>query len=385
MTTSANSSPPQPLAGIRVADFSRVLAGPLVTMTLGDMGADVIKIERPGAGDDTRAWGPPWWEGDATYYLSVNRNKRSIALDLTDESDLALARTIACEADVLVENFRPGLMHRLGLDYDTISADNPALVYCTIAAFGTEGEAASIPGYDLVVQAMSGIMHVSGDPEGPPVKVGVAAVDMTTGLFGTIGVLAALNERAQTGRGRYVEVSLFASALAVLANQSSAAVLTDNDPFRALNRHPSIAPYELFQAGDGELIIAAANDKLFERTCHVLGRPDLVDDPRFGTNTLRRSNVEELVEIMEDELQAASAAEWTERLLVEGVPCGPVNSIKEALAWARELDLDPTVTDQKSGFESVRSPIKFDRQTIERSTRPPSINQHGDEIRSEFD
>src|ERR687890_1879643 len=278
-TFAPSASRSGPLAGILIADFSRILAGPYATMLLGDLGAEVVKVEGP-AGDDTRSWQPPVREGVATYYLGVNRNKRSVALDLRDPDDLAAARELARRADVLVENFKPGGLARFGLDQATVSATNPGIVYASISGFGTQPGGASLPGYDLIVQAISGLMSLAGAPDGDPYRAGVAVFDVMAGLHATIGVLSALNHRHATGRGQHVEVNLLASALSGLVNQSSAFVAGDVVPFRMGNSHPSLFPYEPLPCADGELIIVAGNNEQFRRLVGALGVPELADDPR---------------------------------------------------------------------------------------------------------
>src|SRR3712207_578772 len=264
-----------PLDGILVADFSRVLAGPFAAMTLGDLGADVVKVERPGTGDDTRAWGPPWRDGEATYYLGLNRNKRSVALDLADPGDRALARRLGERADVLLESFRPGLMREWGLDGDALRAANPGLVSCSITAFGSGESAAGLPGYDLLLQAMGGLMSITGEPGGPPLKVGAAVVDLVCGLLAVAAIEAALVERERTGAGRHVEVSLLDSVLTSLLNQGSGWVSAGAEPTRRGNRHPSIAPYETFEAADRPFAVAVGNDRLFARLGDAIDAPGL--------------------------------------------------------------------------------------------------------------
>src|ERR671931_899028 len=276
-------TPPRPLSGLLVADFSRVLAGPYASMLLGDLGADVIKVERPDGGDDTRAWGPPWRGEDATYYLGLNRNKRSVTLDLADEGDRALARTLGERADVLLESFRPGLMEKWGIDGDTLRAANPGLVSCSVTAFGTGERARGMPGYDFLLQAMGGLMSITGEADGRPLKVGSAVVDLVCGLLAVIGIQAALAERERTGRGRHVEVSLMDSALTSLLNQATAWVAGGSVPGRLGNRHPSIVPYETFDAADRPFAVAVGNDRLFARLCAVVGLDELPADPRFAT------------------------------------------------------------------------------------------------------
>jgi crotonobetainyl-CoA:carnitine CoA-transferase CaiB-like acyl-CoA transferase len=368
------------LEGLLVADFSRVLAGPLCTQTLGDLGADVIKVERPGAGDDTRTWGPPFVEQGATYYLGLNRNKRSIALDLADSDDARLARRLADRADVLVESFRPGTIDRLGLGYDAVAETNPGVVYCSISAFGSGEQAARLPGYDLLLQAMSGLMSVTGEPEGRPLKVGAALIDMVCGLYATTGVLAALQARERTGRGQRVEVSLMDSALAGLLNQASAHLMAGVVPGRLGNRHPSIAPYETFRASDGDFAVAVGNDAIFVRLCGAIGRPELGGDPRFATNAARLSNREELGAILEGALDREPAAAWVQRLSEAGVPAGPINDVGEAFALAEALGLEPVW--EVDGVRGVRSPLQFSETPAAARRRPPALGEHSDELRA---
>ncbi|MDW5594593.1 CoA transferase [Conexibacter stalactiti] len=334
---------PGSLNDLLVLDFSRVLAGPLATMLLADYGATVVKVERPGSGDDTRAWGPPHdAAGTATYFLSVNRNKRSLALDLQDPADLALARELAARADVVVENFRPGVMARLGLDHATLAAANPGLVYATISGFGSSGAGAALPGYDLLVQAVGGLMSVTGPADGDPQKAGVALVDVIAGLFTTTGILAALRHRAATGEGQRIEVDLLSSLLAALVNQASAYTAGGVVPGRMGNAHPSIAPYELFGAAGGtRLVLAVGNDRQFARLCDVLGEPALAADPRFATNPARVAARVELRATLEERLATAPAAQWAEALLAVGVPAGEVNDLAGAFALAQRLGLEP--------------------------------------------
>jgi crotonobetainyl-CoA:carnitine CoA-transferase CaiB-like acyl-CoA transferase len=364
------------LDGLLVADFSRVLAGPLCTQTLGDLGADVVKVERGGRdghGDDTRGWGP-------TYYLGLNRNKRSIALDLTDPGDARLARRLADRADVLVESFRPGTIERLGLGYETIADSNPGIVYCSISAFGSGEEAARLPGYDLLLQAMSGLMSVTGEPDGRPLKVGAALIDMVCGLYATTGVLAALHARQRTGRGQHVEVSLMDSALAGLLNQASAYLNAGVVPGRLGNRHPSIAPYETFRAADGDFAVAVGNDAIFARLCAAIGQPELATDERFATNVARLERREQLGAILEGAFHAAPAAEWVRRLSAAGVPAGPINDIAQAFAFAEALGLAPVW--ETEGVRTVRSPMRLGDTPATARRHPPALGEHADELRA---
>ncbi len=369
-----------PLEPVLVADFSRILAGPLVTQTLAEMGATVIKVEHPEGGDDTRHWGPPFRGDTATYFASVNKGKRSVALDLKDPDDLKLARQLIDQADVLVENFRPGVMERLGLGYTEVAATNPGVVYCSISGFGREGAGADLPGIDLLIQAMAGWMHVTGNPDGPPTKVGMAASDVVAGLFATSGVLAALYERERTGKGRHVQVSLFEAALAGLINLASGYLGAGEDHQRDGNRHPSIAPYEPVRAADREFVLAAANDRLFARTCEVIGRADLLDDPRFATNGDRRRNIDDLITELEREFTSRPAAEWIAELRAAGVPVGEINTVAEAFALAERLGIEAT-TDLGDGTCGVGSPIRFGPESSPALGAPPPLDSDGEEIR----
>jgi crotonobetainyl-CoA:carnitine CoA-transferase CaiB-like acyl-CoA transferase len=371
---------PGALDGLLVADFSRVLAGPLCTQTLGDLGADVVKVERPAHGDDTRAWGPPFVEQGSTYYLGLNRNKRSIALDLADPGDLELARRLAGRADVVVESFRPGTIDRLGLGYDAVAAENAAVVYCSISAFGSGEEAARLPGYDLLLQAMSGLMSVTGEPDGRPLKVGAALIDMICGLYATTGVLAALQARTRTGRGQRVEVSLMDSALAGLLNQASAHLLAGAVPGRLGNRHPSISPYETYRAADGEFAVAVGNDAIFARLCATIGRPEMSVDERFATNAARLERRDELGAMLEGAFAAATAVEWVQRLSEAGVPAGPINDIAEAFAFAEALGLQPVW--ESDGVRGVRSPLRLSDTPAAARRRPPALGEHDAELRA---
>jgi crotonobetainyl-CoA:carnitine CoA-transferase CaiB-like acyl-CoA transferase len=374
---------PSALDGILVADFSRVLAGPLCTMTLGDLGADVVKVERPDGGDDTRAWGPPWHATEgATYYLGLNRNKRSVTLDLKDPGDLALARRLATRADVVVESFRPGTIDRLGLGYDAVAAENPGVVYCSISAFGTGERAAALPGYDLLLQAMSGLMSVTGEEDGRPLKVGAALIDMICGLYASSAVLAALHARGASadGRGQRVHVSLMDSALAALLNQASGYLNAGVVPGRMGNRHPSITPYETFRAADGDFAVACGNDALFRRLCAAIGRDDLPDDERFAGNGARLEHREELTAELEAAFAAAPAAEWVQRLGAAGVPAGPINDVGAAFAFTEELGLEPAV--ETEGVRTVRSPMTLSATPAAVRRRPPRLGEHDAEIRA---
>ncbi|MFC9794603.1 CaiB/BaiF CoA transferase family protein [Streptomyces sp. NPDC127584] len=368
-------TPAGALSGIVVADFGRVLAGPYMTMLLADLGADVIKIERPGSGDDTRAWGPPFAGGEATYFLGVNRNKRSVALDLTDPGDLATARAIVDRADVLVENFRPGTMERLGLGHETVRATNPGLVYCSVTGFGAE-EGAALPGYDLLVQAVGGLMSVTGEPDGPGTKAGVALVDVITGLHAGMGVLAALRHRERTGEGQRIEVSLLSSLLSALTNQAAAHLGAGVVPRAMGNRHPSIAPYEVFEARDRPLVLAVGNDRQFRALCERLGLPGLAEDPRFATNTARVAHRDALVAALAGPLGTRTADGWFEELTAAGVPCGPINDLAAAFDLADRLGLGPRVPESAAGPGQVAHPVRFGATPAAYRAAPPRLGEH---------
>ena len=370
----------RPLDGVVVADFSRVLAGPMATMMLADLGAHVIKIERPGLGDETRAWGPPWSAHGATYYESVNRTKKSIALDLAEAADLATALEIAQAADVVIENFKPGTMDRLGLGYDVVSAANPGVVYCSISGFGSTG-GRDLPGYDFVVQAVGGLMSITGEPDGDPLKVGVALVDVLTGKDAVIGILAALHGRARTGRGDRLEVSLLTSSLAGLVNQAQAYLETGQSPRRMGNDHPSIAPYGILHAGDRALAVACGNDGQFARLVAVLGRPELAADERFATNSARVAHRIELVAQLESALAGRPAAEWVEALSAVSVPAGLVNDIGAAVALAESLGLEPTLEVGEGWSRQVRHPVRWTAYDTAEPQQPPASGQHTGEVR----
>jgi len=374
--------PQGPLAGLLVADFSRVLAGPYATMLMADLGAEVVKVEGP-AGDDTRSWQPPVREGISTYYLGINRNKRSIALDLTDADDRRVAQDLASRADVFIENFKPGGLARFGLDYAAVSASNRAVIYASISGFGSGPGGASLPGYDLMVQAISGLMSLTGDPEGEPFRAGISVFDVIAGLHATIGVLSALHARQKTGLGQHVEVNLLSSALSGLVNQSSAFVAGGVVPFRMGNSHPSLFPYEPLPCADGDLIVTAGNNAQFRRLVEVLGVPELADDPRFARNEDRTAHRDELRPLLVKRLKTRTKREWFHDIIGAGVPCGPINTIDGGVAFAEEVGLDPVVTvgEGTAAVPSVRNPITFSQTPAEYRLPPPALDQHGAEIR----
>jgi crotonobetainyl-CoA:carnitine CoA-transferase CaiB-like acyl-CoA transferase len=356
------------LDNLKILDFSRVLAGPFATMLLADLGAAVTKVERPGVGDDTRAWGPPHdADGVATYFDAVNRNKTSVVLDLGAPDDLARARTLAAEADVVVENFRPGVMEGLGLSGPQLRAERPELVYCSITGFGA-GEGAALPGYDLLIQALGGLMSITGAAGGEPQKVGVALVDVLAGLFASVGILAALRHRERTGEGQLVEVNLLSSLLAALVNQGSAFTAGGAVPQRMGNAHPSIAPYELLATADGELVLAVGNDRQFAALCAVLEAPELASDPRFTTNADRVAHRGALRAELEAHLTRRPAPAWAAELTDARVPAGVVNDVGAAFALATSLGLEPIVTLPRADG----SPVAVTRNPIGLSATPPT-------------
>jgi crotonobetainyl-CoA:carnitine CoA-transferase CaiB-like acyl-CoA transferase len=367
-----------PLGGLQILDFSRVLAGPFATMMLADLGADVLKVERPGIGDETRNWGPPYDEhGEATYFQSVNRNKQSVVLDLRDEDDLERARSLARTADVIVENFRPGVMNKLGLGYERLGQDNRGLVYCSITGFGA-GQGAELPGYDLLVQALGGLMSITGSSDGEPQKVGVALVDVLAGLFASVGILAALRHRDVTGEGQRVEVNLLSSLLAALVNQGSAYTIAGVVPGRLGNAHPSISPYELYETGDGELVLAVGNERQFASLCEVIGAPELAADPRFATNGDRVAHRDALRAELRRRLASAPASEWAQRLTAVRVPAGVVNDLAGAFKLARAVGLDPVVQLPAADGSTValtRNPIGLSRTPPTYRSAPPPLQQ----------
>lgn len=368
------------LEGLLVADFSRVLAGPLATMTLGDLGAEVIKIEPPG-GDETRSWHPPATAGgDATYFLAVNRNKRSIALDLEDPGDRRAAAELAARADVLVDNFKPGGLERFELAPERLRECNPRLVHCSITGFGSTGAAAAMPGYDPLIQALSGLMSITGPAAGEPSKVGVAVVDVIAGLGAAVSILAALAARERSGEGQRIEIDLLSSALAALANQASGYLNAGVVPQRRGNVHPSIEPFATYATADGPLMICAGNDRQFAALAGALGLPELPGDDRFASNRDRVEHRDELRALLERRLASAGVAAWSERLRRAGVPAGPVNDVAGAFALAGELGLEPV--DEHQGVRTVASPLGL-RATPARTRRPPpDLDQHGAEIRA---
>jgi len=369
-----------PLAGVVVADLSRVLAGPYCTMLLADLGALVIKVEGPG-GDDTRRWAPPRRGDDSTYYLSVNRNKHSIALDFTDPDDLAVVRGIIDRADVVIQNFKPGGLEKFGLDAASLRQARPELVYASISGFGTRG-GAKLPGYDLLVQALSGMMDLTGSADGEPMRSGVAVFDVITGLHAAVGILAALRVRDETGLGDHVEVNLLSSALSGLVNQTSAYVAGGVVPTRMGNEHPSLYPYEPFSAADKEIVIAVGNDSQFAALCRCLELDSLPADPRFAGNEARNANRAELRVLLTDRLRTRSATAWFELLTAAGVPAAPILTVAEGTRLAQELGLAPVVQTGagEQRIPAIRNPIHFTESELDYSKAAPPLDGDRDRI-----
>jgi crotonobetainyl-CoA:carnitine CoA-transferase CaiB-like acyl-CoA transferase len=375
-----------PLDGIRVLDLSRVLAGPYCTLLLADLGADVVKVERPGEGDETRHWGPPYAGDEAAYFLSVNAGKRSVAVDLSHPDGREIVERLAASADVVIENFRAGTAERLGLGYDDLARANAPLVYCSIGGFGSGREPAGRPGYDFVVQAESGLMSITGDSDGQPLKVGVAVVDVLTGYAAATAILGALVARGRTGRGERLEVSLLDTALSALVNVASGALVTGAEPARFGNAHPNIVPYQTFDAADGAIAVAAANDGLFRRLCDAIGRPELATDERFATNPQRVVNRVALIDELQRVFATRTAEEWIEELDAAGVPAGKVRDVIDALAAAERAGVSATVdVDHPTAgrLSLVASPLRNAGGTRER-TPPPLLGEHTREVLAEL-
>ncbi|HSJ98013.1 MAG TPA: CaiB/BaiF CoA-transferase family protein [Myxococcota bacterium] len=382
------------LDGFRVLDFTRVLAGPWATQNLADLGADVIKVERPGRGDDTRSWGPPFLRGrdgadtpDAAYYLACNRGKRSITLDIASAEGRGLARALALRCDVMVENFKVGDLARHGLDYDSLAADHPGLVYCSITGFGQDGPYRDRPGYDFMIQGLGGLMSVTGErddlPGGGPQKVGVAVCDLFTGMYATSAILAALLERGRSGRGQRIDLALLDAQVAMLANLSSSYFVSGTPPGRMGNAHQNIVPYHVFPAADGHLIVAVGNDGQFARFCEVLGRPEWARDPRFAGNALRVANRDLLVGMIGQRLGERPAREWLAALEPAGVPCGPINDLAQVFAdpQVRHRGMQVRAPHPAAGeVAMVANPMRFSATPIAHDRAPPLLGEHTDEV-----
>jgi formyl-CoA transferase len=383
----------QPLNGIRVLDLSRVLAGPYCTMVLGDLGADVVKVESP-EGDETRGWGPPFAEGESAYYLCVNRNKRSIVVDFKTDDGYRTIHELIKQSDVLVENFRPGTLARFSLDFESASAINPKLIYCSITGFGQTGPLRDKPGYDFMIQAMGGLMSITGEPDGEPMKVGVAVTDLFAGQNAIMAILAALHARTQTGKGQHLDISLFDSQVGMLANVASNYLISGNRPKRYGNAHANIVPYQSFQASDAWFVVAIGNDKQFEKLGQVIGSTgmlrdilELVSEPRFATNASRVENREELVELLKPIFLSKNAGEWLSMLDAAGIPCGPINTLDEVFSMpqveAREMLIHMENTEIRD-LTLVGSPLKFSETPVDYKLPPPKLGEHTEEVLKEL-
>jgi formyl-CoA transferase len=376
----------QPLDGIHVLDLSRVLAGPYCTMVLGDLGADVIKVESP-EGDETRGWGPPFAEGESAYYLCVNRNKRSMVVDLKTEEGGAIIRQLIKRSDVLVENFLPGTLAGFSLDFESASAINPSLIYCSISGFGQTGPLRKKPGYDFMIQAMGGLMSITGEPNGEPMKVGVAVADLFAGQNAVIAILAALQARTQTGKGQHLDISLFDSQIAMLANVASNYLTSGNLPKRYGNAHANIVPYQSFQASDAWFVVAVGNDKQFEKLCGVIGKSGLVNDVHFSLNSERVKNREKLIAILKPIFMQRTAGEWLSTLEAAGIPCGPINTLDQVFSLPQVGARDMLIHmghSETGDLRLVGSPLKFSDTPVEYNLPPPRLGEHTEEILKEL-
>ena len=397
----STSATPGALAGIRVLDLSRVLAGPWCTQMLADLGADVVKVERPGLGDDTRQWGPPFLKdaqgndtNQASYFTACNRNKRSVTIDMATAEGQALIKQMAQQADIVVENFKVGGLKQYGLDHESLRALNPRLIYCSVTGFGQDGPYAERAGYDLMVQAMTGLMSITGHadnaPGGGPMRVGVAVIDLFTGLYASNAILAALNVRHHTGQGQHIDMALLDVGMAVLANQASGFLATGQAPGRMGNSHPSLAPYQDFPTQDGNMLLAIGNDGQFQRFCAAAGQPDWAVDARFTTNTLRVQHRSELIPMMEAVTRTRSTAAWIALLEDKAVPCGPINTIAQAFDDAQvkarglRVELPRSAGDGIRTIAGVASPLRLSANPPVLRNAPPALGQHTDEVLAEL-
>ena len=383
----------QPLHGIRVLDLSRVLAGPYCTMVLGDLGADVIKVESP-EGDETRGWGPPFLEGESAYYLCVNRNKRSIVVDFKTEEGRTIIHALIKRSDVLVENFRPGTLSRYSLDFEAVSAINPNLIYCSITGFGQTGPLRDKPGYDFMIQAMGGLMSITGEPDGEPMKVGVAVADLFAGQNAVIAILAALQARTQTRKGQHLDISLFDSQVGMLANVASNYLISGNLPKRYGNTHANIVPYQSFQASDVWFVVAVGNDRQFQKLCEVISSTgmlrdkwELVSDPRFSLNSERVKHREELIAILKPIFLRRTAIDWISLLESAGIPCGPINTLDQVFSMPQVETREMLIRMEHPEIGDLRlvgSPLKFGHTTVDYKLPPPRLGEHTDEVLREL-
>lgn len=387
-----------PLSGIKVLDLSRILAGPWCTQNLADLGADVIKVERPGVGDDTRSWGPPYLKdeqgretSESAYYLSANRNKRSITIDFSQPAGAELVREMAKSCDILVENFKVGGLKKYGLDYETMRQINPALIYCSITGFGQTGPMAPLPGYDFMIQGMGGLMSITGErddlPGGGPQKAGVAVTDIITGMYATVGILGALHERTRSGKGQHIDIALLDSHVALLANQNLNYMTTGVPPKRYGNAHQNVVPYQVFETADGHMIVATGNDNQYRAYCRAIGRADLAEHPRYETNSKRLKHRDELIAILAEVMKTGTTDEWIDKLRAVGVPSGPINNLKQVFenpqvqARGLWLEMDHPLAGKAP---TTASPIRYSDTPVTYRQAPPLLGEHTEEIVAEF-
>ncbi|MEO1167788.1 MAG: CaiB/BaiF CoA-transferase family protein [Pseudomonadota bacterium] len=377
----------QALSGVRVLDLSRVLAGPWATQMLGDLGAEIIKIEKPGIGDDTRGWGPPWLEeqrgkeGEARtagYYLAANRNKKSVAIDIAKPEGQQLIRDLAAQSDIVVENFKRGGLKKYGLDHESLRAANPSLICCSITGFGQDGPDADKPGYDLMIQAMSGFMSITGNADGPPRRMGVAMVDLTTGMNAAAAILAALYQREKTGEGQHIDIALFDVAMSSLGNQALNYLVSGEAPRRTGNAHPNVVPYQPFETADGWIIVAVGNDNQFARFVELLGHCDMAEDERYRTNGARVENRDTLIPPLAKAMKARTTADWTAVLIEANVPHGPINTIEQAFAEPQAIHRG--LSREIDGIPQVASPLRLEASPTDAATPPPALGQDTDSV-----
>lgn len=375
------------LAGVKVLDLSRVLAGPYCTMILSDLGAEVVKVEAPGGSDDTRAWGPPYRGGESAYYMSANRNKKAITVNLKDEQGKEIIKKLIKQSDIVIENFKSGTMERLGLGYEELKAVNPKIIHCSITGFGKNGPYKDLPGYDYIIQAMGGLMSITGSQESGPIKVGVAIADVLTGLYATIGILAAVNERNQSGLGQSIDISLFDSQVSALVNVASNYLVSGQIPQLLGNLHPNIVPYQTFPTADKQMVIAVGNDRQFSKLTQVIGQPELAGDERFSTNPKRLENKAELIQIISDKLKKRTSGEWLTILNESGIPAGPINNLEELFQDEQiaARNMMQVVEHPTAGQISlVGSPLKLSRTPAEVRSHPPLAGEHTEVILKEL-
>lgn len=372
------------LEGFKILDLSRVLAGPYCTMILGDLGAEVIKVEAPGGSDETRKWGPPFQNDVSAYYLCANRNKKSITVDLKSAEGIEIIKQLVRESDCIINNFKTGTMERFGLDYDTLSRINPEIVYCSITGFGETGPYKNMPGYDFIIQAMSGLMSITGDSTSGPQKVGVAITDILTGLYACIGIQSALLERVDSGKGQKLDISLYDSAVSALVNIGSNYLMSEDVPQRLGNTHANIVPYQTFETSDGEMVIAVGNDNQFKRLCSILGKPNLANDERFATNPKRVAFREALIPILQSAFHEQTTSYWHEQCTTNNIPCGPIQTLNQVAndpqLQARDMFIKanhPTAGEIKM----IGSPLKLSRTPVKVRQHPPNAGEHDDEIK----